>query len=156
VDAAWPLQGGRKYKSHRHQTRSEQAEKALEYGTSLSTLRCERPGQNVQSPSPNSIPRSVNHAQSCHSSNKYTPKPPRPRIQPPGEWRMSPVGGQLIFLQIGSLRPDGLERVPVSVTEDKSADDSGFSRGHGTTRIPRVFAEPTTVLAMASNRRCLR
>ena len=156
MEAAWPLQGGRKYKSHRHQTGSEQAEKALEYGTSLSTLRCEHPGQNVQSPRPNSIPRSANYVQSCLSSNKCTPKPPTPRTQPPGEWRMSPAGGQLIFLQIGSLRPDGLERVPVSVTEHKLADDSAFSRGHGTTRIPRVFAEPTTVLAMASNRRCLR
>ena len=111
MDAAWPLQGGSEYKFHRHQTRSEQAERALEYGTSLSTLRYERTGRR------RSIPRPVNYVQSCHSSNKYTPKPPSRRIQPPSEWHLFPVGSQLVFLHVGSVRPDGLKQIPVSVNK---------------------------------------
>ena len=134
---------------------SKQAEWALAYGSSLSTFRCEHPGRKRTISPPNPNPRPAARVQSCHSSNKHTPKPPRPRIQPAGEWHLSLVGSQLGFLRVGSLHPDGLKQIPVSVT-NKCANGSRFSRGHGTTRIPRVLAEPTTVLAMASSRRCLR
>lgn len=150
----------------RYKGQSEQvpsASKALETGMEGSRIRylpINSPMRTCRSENPqplglNSIPRPANYAQTCHSSNNNTPKPldPHPTHSANGT---SPVGGQLTSLHAGSVCLDGLRKKPLSVTDIGFPSDPSFSRDHGTTRTPRVFAEATTVLAIASNRRCFR
>lgn len=120
MDAAWPLQGG---KSVQIPSPSKALERGMEgsrvrylpIDSPMRTCRSDAPilCAQTKSPQPQTKPRLAIRVTNTH------PNYPRPRIQPLSEWHLPgrrPIG---LSGHIGSVFPDSLKQIPVSVTDIK-------------------------------------